>query len=56
MWGLPVLAREQVPPGNLRLLCEALGVLIPEVDTCQALLDRWNYHLERPSSDGQLAA
>ena len=50
MWGLPVLAWEEVPEGTLRLLCEARGVLIPQVDTCQELLDRWNYHLERPAS------
>jgi hypothetical protein len=57
MWGLPVLAWEDVPQGSLRLLCEARGVLIPRVDTCQELLDRWNYHLERPaSSQDPLAA
>ena len=55
--GLPVLAWEEVPQGTLRLLCEARGVLIPQVDTCQELLDRWNYHLERPaSSEDSLAA
>jgi hypothetical protein len=57
MWGLPVLAWEDVPQGTLRLLCEARDVLIPQVDTCQELLDRWNYHLERPvSSPDPLAA
>jgi hypothetical protein len=57
MWGLPVLAWEEVPQGTLRLLCEARGVLIPQVDTCQELLDRWNYHLERAaSSEDPLAA
>lgn len=57
MWGLPVLAWEEVPQGTLRLLCGARGVLISQVDTCQELLDRWNYHLERPaSSENPLAA
>ena len=57
MWGLPVLAWEEVPEATVRLLCESGGVLIPEVDTCQELLDRWNYHLERPaSSEDSLAA
>ena len=52
-----MLAWEEVPQGTLRLLCEARGVLIPQVDTCQELLDRWNYHLERPaSSEDSLAA
>lgn len=50
MWGLPVLAWEEVPRDTVRLLCEAGGVLIPEIDTCEELLDRWNYHLERPAS------
>jgi hypothetical protein len=57
MWGLPVLAWEDVPQGTARLLCEARGLLIPQVDTCQELLDRWNYHLERGvSSEDPLAA
>jgi hypothetical protein len=57
MWGLPVLACEEVPKGTLRLLCEARGVLIPQVDTCQELLGRWNHHLERPAaSQDSLAA
>ena len=56
MWGLPVLAWDDVPPGTLRLMGEAKCVLIPEVDTCQELLDRWSYHLERPASSGDSLA
>jgi hypothetical protein len=57
LWGLPVLAWEDVAQGRFRLLCEAQCVLIPQVDTCEELLDRWNYHLERSaSSDDSLAA
>lgn len=52
LWGLPVLAWEEVTPGQLRLLCDAQGVLVPPVDTCQELLDRWQYHLEGPVADG----
>jgi hypothetical protein len=52
LWGLPVLAWEEVSPGKLRLLCDAQGVLIPPVDTCEELLDRWQYHLEGPVASG----
>jgi hypothetical protein len=31
-----------------QLLCEAHGILIPEVDTVDELLDRWAYQLEPP--------
>jgi len=48
LWGLPVLAWQEVTKGKLRLLCEAHEVLIPPVDTCEELLDRWQHHLERP--------
>jgi hypothetical protein len=56
LWGLPVLAWEEVTRGKLRLLCDAQGVLIPQVDTCEELLDRWQYHLQGPVADGPLAA
>ena len=50
MWGLPVLAWDDVPDGTLRLLCEAEGVLIPQVHTFEDVLDRWTYHLQRPAA------
>jgi hypothetical protein len=46
VWGLPVLAWEQIELGSVRLLREADVVLIPPVETGQDLLDRgattWN--------------
>lgn len=48
IWGLPVLAWGEVMQGRYRLLCEATGVLIPNVDTVDELLDRWAYDLRRP--------
>lgn len=56
LWGLPVLAYDDVPAGTLRLLCEAEGVLIPQVYTFEEVLERWTYHLERPTSGDSLAA
>lgn len=50
MWGLPVLAADDVPKGTLRLLCEANGVVIPDVHTVEDLLERWTYHLQRPAA------
>jgi hypothetical protein len=47
IWGLPVLAWSEVEQGNYRLVCEANGVLIPQVDTVDELLDRWAYQLGR---------
>lgn len=34
------------------MLCEADGVLIPQVDTFEELADRWAYDLKRPVSAG----
>lgn len=48
LWGLPVLAWEEVDVGRVMLLCESTGVLIPPIDTGQDLIDRWRYQLERP--------
>lgn len=52
LWGLPVLAWDEVPAGRYRLLCEATVVLIPDVDTVQELFDRWTYDLPRPMPAG----
>jgi hypothetical protein len=56
LWGLPVLAWPEMRKATLRLLCEANGVLIPEVHTFDDVLDEWMYHLQRPADDGPLAA
>jgi hypothetical protein len=47
VWGLPVLAWTEVERGNYRFLCEANGVLIPNVETVDELLERWAYDLQR---------
>lgn len=48
-WGLPVLAWDEVPKGEIELLCESMGVLVPPHDTVDDLLERWTYHLDRPT-------
>lgn len=48
IWGLPVLAWGEVTDGRYRVLCEAEGVLIPNVETVDELRDRWAYDLQRP--------
>jgi hypothetical protein len=49
IWGLPVLACDDIEAGRLELLCESNGTLIPQVDTFEELRDRWTYHLEAPA-------
>jgi hypothetical protein len=57
LWGLPVLGWDDMPEGKVRVLCERAGVLIPDVETFEELLDRWTYHLGRlSSSDDRPAA
>lgn len=51
IWGLPVLAWNEMQEGRYRLLCEATGMLIPNVNTVEELLDRWAYALERPAEE-----
>jgi len=48
LWGLRVLAWDEVPAGSYRILCEANGVLVPRVDTFEELMDRWEYDLQPP--------
>jgi hypothetical protein len=55
LWGLAVLEWEEVEKGTLTLLCEADGVLIPQVDTVQELIDRWTYDLKRPDNEADAA-
>jgi hypothetical protein len=46
VWGIPVLTWEDVAQGQFRLLCDRHGVLIPQVDTVDEVLERWTYHLD----------
>jgi hypothetical protein len=55
VWGLPVLAWGEVDQGRYRLLCEANGVLIPNVDTVDELLDRWAYDLQPAGAQASAA-
>ena len=50
IWGVPVLAWDEVNRGQLRLLCDAEGVLIQEVHTVDDLLDQWTYHPPHPDA------
>jgi hypothetical protein len=55
IWGLPVLAWEDVQPGRVQLLCEANCMLIPPYDNLADLQDVWNYRLQ-PPRDPEVAA
>jgi hypothetical protein len=46
LWGIPVLAWADVTAGQFRVLCDRQGVLIPQVETVDELLERWTYHLD----------
>jgi hypothetical protein len=46
LWGIPVLAWDDVAAEQFRLLCDGHGVLIPRVETAEELLERWTYHLD----------
>jgi hypothetical protein len=48
IWGVPVLASDEIERGRLELLCEAHGTLIPPHDTVQDILDHCQYRLETP--------
>lgn len=53
VWGLPVLAWENVPAGRCQLLCEAHGVLTPQIRTFEELQEHWTFALPRaPSNRG----
>ncbi len=57
MFGLPVLAWDEVERGVLKMLCEAEGRLIPRVETAEELLEHCTYSLRPPDSqDSSLAA
>lgn len=43
---LPVLAWEDVTPGNARLLCDGCGVLTRDVEFVEDLLEHWR---DRPA-------
>jgi hypothetical protein len=50
IWGLPVLAWDDVAPGQLKLLCDAAGVLVPEVHSVDDLLEQWAYFPAHPDA------
>lgn len=56
IWGLPVLAWDDVGAGDFRVLCEANGSLIPQLETFEDLLDYWTYRLQPPPPDDSMAA
>jgi hypothetical protein len=57
VWGVPVLAWDNVEAGGFRFLCEAMGALIPQIDTFEDLLEHWTYRLQpTPPSDDSIAA
>jgi hypothetical protein len=56
IWGLPVLAWDEVDLGKVRLLCEAVGTVVPPHDTVDDLQDIWHSRLQPPSEDPQAAA
>jgi hypothetical protein len=49
LWGIPVLSWEEVPRRRHRLLCEADGVLVRNVETFEELAEMWEYDLQPPS-------
>jgi hypothetical protein len=56
VWGLPVMAFEDVAAGSFTLLCDATGVVIPQVETVDDLLERWTFQLDRTLPGDQSAA
>lgn len=49
LWGIPVLAWDEVPRGRHRLLCEADGILVRNFETFEELAEMWEYDLQPPS-------
>lgn len=48
MWGIPVVGWDDVPLGNVRILCEGKGFAVPEYSTFEELQETWKYALPRP--------
>lgn len=46
LWSLPVLAWNDVGAGDCRLICDRYGVLVPQVESLDDLLDIWR---DRPA-------
>ena len=51
IWGLPVLAWDELDVGRVKLLCEANGSLIPPHDTVEDLQDIWKHRLRVPAGE-----
>ncbi len=49
IWGLPVLAWEEVSAGRVKLLCQRESRLVPPHDTLEDLIESWEYRLQPPS-------
>lgn len=56
LWGLPVLAWDEVSRGTLHLLCEAEGYLVPPVETVEDLLNYCAFQLRPPAQEDPAAA
>ncbi|MFI4984666.1 MAG: hypothetical protein ACHQAV_01605 [Solirubrobacterales bacterium] len=50
IWGLPVLAWDEVDPGRVKLLCQRESRLVPPHDTVEDLIESWEYRLQPPPS------
>lgn len=49
VWGLPVLAWDEVAAGRYSLLCEANGILTPDLKTFEELEELWKFGLPPPA-------
>lgn len=49
VWGLSVLAWDHVVSGRLRILCDGHGVLTPEYENVEDVLEHWEHGLRRPA-------
>jgi hypothetical protein len=49
VWGLPVLAWDEVGAGRVKLLCQRESRLVPPHDTLEDLIESWEYRLQPPS-------
>ena len=55
IWGLPVLSWGKVDKGRCELLCEAVGVLTPNIETFEELENHWTFALPRPLCEPERA-
>jgi hypothetical protein len=48
VWGLPVLAWEEVGAGRVKLLCQRESRLVPPHETVEDLIEAWECRLQPP--------